>query len=223
MKKYSILLFGSSGKMGKELQLLIKSHAFFYIYKSINRSFEGVDPEQVDLVIDFSHQKSFSNVAKWSADNKKPFLSGTTGLTGSDFALLKTMSLSSSVFWSSNMSAGIYLLGLCLDILSKKSKNFNFQYSIEETHHVEKKDSPSGTALSLLSILNNNNIDSKIISNRKGGEFGLHKINIHSDQESLVLEHKAHNRSVFAKGTIQAAEFLVLQPPGLYRMENLFF
>lgn len=222
MKKYSILLFGGSGKMGKELQLLIKGHAFFSLYKSIGSSLEGVDPKKVDLVIDFSNQKSFSNIAKWSEDNQKPFLSGTTGLTSSDFALLKSLSLSTSVFWSPNMSVGIYLLGLCLDVLSKKSKDFSFQYNIEEIHHVEKKDSPSGTALGLLGILNNNDIDSKILSSRRGRELGLHRVKVTSDEESVVLEHKAHSRSVFAKGAIQVAEFLVLQPPGLYKMENLF-
>lgn len=222
MKKYSILLFGGSGKMGKELKILIQQHNFFSLYKSTNSSLDDIDASQVDLVIDFSNQKSFHNIAKWSEDNQKPFLSGTTGLTPSDFALLKTMSISIPVFWSSNMSVGIYLLSLCFGLLSKKSKAFNFQYKIEETHHVEKKDSPSGTALSLLGILNNNNLDAKVISHRKTKELGLHKVSLNSDDESITLEHQAHSRSVFAKGAMQAAEFLVVQSSGLYKMKDLF-
>ncbi|MBE8221578.1 MAG: 4-hydroxy-tetrahydrodipicolinate reductase [Bdellovibrionales bacterium] len=220
MKKYSILLFGGSGKMGKELQLLINSHNFFSLYKSTGSNLDGIDPKKIDLVIDFSNQKSFCNIIKWSKDNKKFFLSGTTGLTKLDFDLLKTSALTIPVFWSSNMSTGIYLLGLCLDLISKKSKNFN--YNIEETHHIEKKDSPSGTAINLSNILNNNNVDSKILSNRKKQELGIHKVDISSPEEGLTLEHKTYNRSLFAKGAMQAAEFLVLQQPGLYKMKNLF-
>ncbi|MBE8163041.1 MAG: hypothetical protein HAW63_03545 [Bdellovibrionaceae bacterium] len=222
MKKQSILLFGGSGKMGKELQTLIKEHAFFSLYKSPDSSLTDVDPQQVDLVIDFSHQKSFSNIAKWAENNRKAFLSGTTGLTEKDFNLLKSISLSIPVFWSANMSVGVYLLNLCLNIISKKTQGLEFKYAIEETHHVDKKDSPSGTALSLLRVLNDNNIEAKVCSNRQGKELGVHTVNLVSDEESLLLKHKAHSRRVFAKGAIRAAEFLVCQPSGLYTMENLF-
>lgn len=219
MKHYSILLFGSSGKMGKELQILIKKHSFFSLYENTDSDLKKINPSKIDLVIDFSHQKSFFKIANWAKENKKSFLSGTTGLTSDDFDLLKKMSFDVAVFWSANMSPGIYLMGLCLDLISKKTKNFN--YKISETHHTEKKDSPSGTALNLLKILNKNNIEAKIQSTRQGTEAGLHTINLSSPSEDLIFSHIAHNRCLFAKGAIKASEFIIEKKNGFYTMSDL--
>lgn len=222
MKKYSILLFGASGKMGQELQGLINNHEKFLLYKNINSLVEDVDPSEVNLVIDFSHQKSFSHIVTWATEHKKAFLSGTTGLISQDFKLLNNHALIAPAFWAANMSVGVYLLGLCIDLISKKSKALSFDYQIEETHHSGKKDSPSGTALSLLNILNNNNLEPQIISHRLGEELGKHTVSLNSLDESLVLEHRAHSRSLFAQGTVAAAQFLVNQSAGLYSMKDLF-
>lgn len=220
MKHYSILLFGSSGKMGKELQLLIKQHTFFSLCENKALDLKKINPDKVDLVIDFSHQKSFSVIAKWAKENKKSFLSGTTGLTKKDFTLLKDLSSVSAVFWSANMSPGIYLMGLCLDFVSKKTKNFD--YKISESHHKEKKDSPSGTALNLLNILKQNNIEAKMKSIRVAEEIGSHTVSLSSPEENLVFNHIARSRSLFAKGAIKASEFIVQQDNGFYTMKDLF-
>ena len=148
------------------------------------------------------------------------------------------ISLQIPIFQSSNMSYQISLISQLIAELSLKLPEANIE--IVETHHNQKKDSPSGTALLLADSINHANSHSYTyelnrmqkrekrnpkeigFSSIRGGNIvGEHSILFFSPNETLEIKHIAHSRTVFAEGAIKAAKFLVNQSIGYYTMENL--
>lgn len=136
------------------------------------------------------------------------------------------------------MSYEVTLINHIIAELSQKLPEAEIE--IVETHHDQKKDSPSGTALMLANSINkaNNGAYSYefnrmqksekrnpkeigFSSIRGGNIVGEHSVLFFSPNETLEIKHTAHSRSIFAEGSIQAAEFLVKQEAGLYTMNNL--
>ena len=100
-------------------------------------------------------------------------------------------------------------------------QDFNYESKIHETHHVEKIDSPSGTALTLkkdLDIINTKEI--AITSQRINNITGIHKINYSSFYDEIEIIHKAKNRDGFASGAIIAAEWII-KKEGIYSMNDV--
>lgn len=96
-------------------------------------------------------------------------------------------------------------------------------YTLKEIHHTHKKDAPSGTALSWKKWLGDSFLDLEIESQRMGEEVGFHQLQITGPSETIILSHKAHDRSLFAKGAYWALK-KVLEgnlPPGLFYLEDL--
>lgn len=229
--KKRILLSGATGKMGREFQSLLKNHKHFVIgaglaaetashesfpvYESVSK----VPAKDVDLIIDFSLADFFSEIVNWAQEKKLPLVSGTTGIKDSDHKLLKRYSKKIPILWSPNMSIGVAILKEALKSLSPL-EDFNFQ--VEEFHHNKKLDNPSGTALSIQMTLENT-MGRKLpppIGIRGGGIFGIHNVHVMGEEETLLFQHVALNRSVFAKGALHAAEWLVKQGPGLYNLQD---
>lgn len=122
---------------------------------------------------------------------------GTTGHDEEANKLMKKYTEYGAIFLLSNFSSGVRMIK---DFISKNKNTLeDFNVEIEETHHIHKKDSPSGTALSLSKCFNNNVV---INSKREGDVFGEHKIIISNDSEEITIIHKAKNRGLFAKGCI---------------------
>src|SRR5690606_34787756 len=103
--------------------------------------------------------------------------------------------------WASNMSMGVNVLNQMLKSL--KSIN-DYEFFIEETHHVHKKDSPSGTAITIQKHLEKaiKKKVKKVTSFREGEVFGQHKVIVKGPEETLLIQHDALNRTVFAKGAV---------------------
>ena len=89
----------------------------------------------------------------------------------------------------------------------------NWKISIEEIHHVHKKDKPSGTAKSLANSLN---YYGEITSIREGEDFGTHKIKLENDNEVMEFYHKAKSRNIFASGCLRFIDWIRSQQNGLY-------
>ena len=146
-------------------------------------------------------------------------MSGTTGLNLLQKKALKKASKTIPVFYGENMSGGIFLLTKWL----KNLFNEETEILIEDIHHKNKKDKPSGTALrlekSLPAFLKKK---VKIKSLRKGREFGTHRILIKSSEEVLILEHRALKRELFAKGALQALFFILKKEKGYYSTPDLY-
>ncbi|UXR65695.1 4-hydroxy-tetrahydrodipicolinate reductase [Bdellovibrio bacteriovorus] len=224
MKKIKIGLFGSTGRMGKEIAAVIEANPRCELSYTPLRGekWDSKKAATLDVWIDFSSPEALKDVLKKASENKTPVVCGTTGFSKKEKDLLKKYSGKIPVLWSSNMSLGVAVLNEALKSLAAIS---HFDFQIEEIHHNRKKDRPSGTAITLQENLEKA-VGKKLpeaLAIRGGGVFGVHKIFAMSDEEVLTFEHTALNRTVFAKGSVQAAEWLVKQKPGLYQIRDVLF
>ena len=172
-----------------------------------------------DVVIDFSLPDATLEIAKTCAANGIPLVSGVTGLDTSQMKALEKAATKVPVLYSANMSIGIQMLAKALEALKGAD---GFDLSIEEIHHRHKKDRPSGTA-----ILINNELKKRagreaneIVSLRGGGVIGTHRVLAISESESLVFEHTALNRTVFAHGACRAARWVLGRGPGFHSLRE---
>jgi 4-hydroxy-tetrahydrodipicolinate reductase len=213
-----VALNGASGRMGTEILRLIDAQIKFL---------EPLDPSSMaksnaDLVVDFSSPQGCVVAANWCVKNGVPLISGTTGLTTLQEKEIKLASKKIPLFWSPNMSIGLNAMAKALNVFSK---NFACgEVAIEEFHHKNKKDSPSGTAKFLERIVKGAVSKATVVSEpvgiRGGDIFGIHKVYFFGDGEWVSFEHHASGRAVFAKGAIEAGKWLVKQKPGFYGMAD---
>ena len=220
-EKIKTALSGSTGRMGTTLRELIEKSEDFEIGATANRKADSSawNPREVEGVIDFSLPPLFSKTLSWCVTHKKPFVSGTTGLSTEQKKDLKSASLLIPAFYEENMSWGIWFIKTCLAHLTGKG----LKISLEDIHHKDKKDKPSGTALSLQKALPPSMQKGiKIVSVRKGKEFGIHKLILQGEDEEVTLQHSALSRRVFATGALKALKWLSSRPPGLYSLKDIY-
>ncbi len=214
-------LSGASGRMGQSICEIVKTEKKFHIqaYHDSQNPLDTWDSNKFDVVIDFSNPKVFMNVLNWCEKNKKPLVSGTTGLGATEEKILDKASANIPVLWSPNMSLGIACFNEWLKQIPQTIKNWDIQ--ISETHHRFKKDAPSGTALFLHKTLESQNIQSpKPHSTRGGGVHGIHKVSFMGMDEILSIEHVAQDRKVFARGALNASSWILHQKPGFYQIKD---
>jgi len=171
------------------------------------------------LLIDFTLPEGTRAAAAWCAERRVPLLSGVTGLSADIQALLETTAATVPVLWSPNLSLGVNLLaelaGRAAAILPAATPVL-----IEDIHHQWKKDAPSGTALMLGGTIadehpgRDEEIEYRSI--REGEVIGVHTITFKMDGEEFDLVHRAHDRRIYASGALEAARWLIAQPPGFY-------
>ena len=226
-----VIVSGSTGRVGQELIKLIQHHTNWQLGGLINRKGYSLDPKspptplhkttaQADVVVDFSLPDHLPTLTKFCAHNKLPLVSGTTGLQAKERALLDELAQQVPLLWAANMSLGIYFLHRAVQLLNLLGDDFKF--TIQETHHIHKKDKPSGTALSLQQALQEHTGQiSPLQAHRVGEVFGTHQIQAQSENEVITLRHEALNRSVFAHGALKAAQSLYKKPAGRYKLEDL--
>ena len=248
MVKVSIV--GITGRMGTNILEIIDGYPNFEIVGGVSavknsayKIFSSFD-EMVscsDIVIDFSAPCATMKVLPSCAKYLKPIVIGTTGFSDNDIEKIKEYSKDIPIFMASNFSFGINLLNI---ILMKYSKFFDMnEYDLEilETHHRNKKDAPSGTAISLANsvaesygrtlsdFMHNNNVNAPkkdrnkigISFRRGGGVFGEHTVSFMGDFEVIDFSHRALDRKVFAYGALKATEWLLGKHKGMYSMQDL--
>jgi 4-hydroxy-tetrahydrodipicolinate reductase len=190
-----------SGKMGKTIE---KIHPIFPITRTTPRQ-----NLPCDVLIDVSSPDALEE----NLSCNRPIVIGTTG--HKNFKIIEEAAKTLPIFFAPNFSLGVALFKkIALEI----AKHFPAEIDLLETHHNQKKDAPSGTALLLSEQIPN----MKIHSIRSGAIIGEHTLIFNNSEEQIRLTHTAHTREAFAKGAIRAAYFLKSQPPGLYTMDNLF-
>ena len=175
-----------------------------------------------DILIDFSNEDFLKDIILAVEKYKKPLISGTTGFGDDIFLMMKNAAKNIPILWSSNMSVGINII---LDIAAQiaKKTDENFKIEIIEAHHKNKKDSPSGTAISIAKSLQ---FKVKEIQNigissiRAGNIVGDHNIMFIGENEIITLSHQAQNRKIFAEGAVKAAKWLLPKEPGFYAMSD---
>lgn len=175
----------------------------------------SVSPPAPDLLIDASLPSALKQNLSLALSLQKPIVVATTGLSEADRQLLEETSCQIPLFYAANFSLGMALLHkLVLDIAQYFP---SAEIDLIETHHTQKKDTPSGSALSLAKAISS----ARIHSIRSGQIIGEHEIRFNTPEERLTLSHQAHSREAFARGALTAARFLAQQSPGLYGMEEL--
>jgi len=198
--------------------------------------------KSADVLIDFTTPNSTLSNIKKAVENKTAIIIGTTGINSSQKNKIKSYSKKIPILMSSNMSLGVNLLFNLVQQTASTLKDSEYDIEIAETHHKYKIDAPSGTALSLGEFaaagrkINLNKV--KIIdrtkknTKRKKGEIGFsvtrggeiageHTVSFISANDRIDLVHKAHNRSIFVSGAIEATIFISKKKNGFFDMKDL--
>ncbi|MFW5798206.1 MAG: 4-hydroxy-tetrahydrodipicolinate reductase [Planctomycetota bacterium] len=200
-------------------------------------------PTAPDVCIDFSLAPAVPASLERCTTAGCALVLGTTGLDATMQQAVDEAAVSIALLQASNMSLGVNLL---LKVVRDVSKALGEDYDLEivETHHHNKKDSPSGTALSLAHAAaegRGQDLDEVACYGREGavgerprGEIGLHAVRagdvvgehrvlFAGGGELIEIMHRAHSREVFAKGAVRAAEWLAGKPTGRYSMSDVLF
>lgn len=214
----TLIVYGASGRMGGQVLDLAKDQGLFKQIHPVRR-FQNFS-EAGDVVIDFSLPQAMEELVQFCKNKKVPLVSGTTGLDEKHMAALKELSKTVPVLWSPNMSLGVMVITRCLREFRLLS---DWEFKISETHHIHKKDKPSGTALRLKEELERA-IGRKVNepeAERIGEVIGDHQIKAQGPFEEISIEHRATDRRIFAQGAIQAALWIVGKAPGFYSLQDL--
>ncbi len=176
-------------------------------------------PERPDLLIDFTLPEGTLAAAAWCAENKVPLLSGVTGLTPEALAALDRAAIRVPVLWSPNLSLGVNLVA-DLAFRAATVLDDDLPVFIEDIHHQWKKDAPSGTALMLgqrvAAARGGDDSRVEFASVREGEIVGEHTVTFRMEGEEFSLVHRAADRSIYARGAIDAGAWLIAQESGRY-------
>jgi 4-hydroxy-tetrahydrodipicolinate reductase len=233
-----ILLLGY-GKMGKAIEQIAVSRNHSIAGKIDSHNQEDlykIKGDAADVAIEFSQPESaFTNI-KYCLENNIPVVSGTTGWLDKKTELDTLCRMKGGAFfYASNYSVGVNLFFHFNKILARIMDSYpEYKVSMEEIHHTEKKDAPSGTAITLAEgILQQSSSkkqwvntssplegDLPIISKRIDKVSGTHTITYDSGVDSIEIKHTAHSRHGFAEGAIVAAEWLAGKK-GVFGMNDL--
>lgn len=246
----NVLISGCNGKMGQEVAQQLLKQEDFSILCGFDKSDTGDNKfpvytdlsaitEHPDIIIDFSIPEATFLVLDYANKNNIPVVIATTGFTAEQIEQIEKYSKTIPIFRSANMSYEINLMAKLVSQMAVLLPDSDIE--IVETHHNRKVDAPSGTALFLADSINKaldnsmhyeyNRHDKRqkrdkkeigIHSIRGGNIVGKHTVSFYSNDECIEISQNVESRSVFAKGAIKAADFLVHKPAGLYNMNNLF-
>lgn len=219
------------GKMGKKIEELALSYNIDVVkiidienYHEIN----NLNQTGAEVAIEFTNPTSVINNIEQCFKQNMPIVTGTTGWHDHlDNIEAMQKQYNGKLFYASNFSIGVHLFFKIATELCLIMHNYldTYHVKIEETHHAEKKDKPSGTALELLKIMTSNLcINSERITIeafRTNNIVGNHKAIFDSEIDTIILEHNAKNRIGFAIGALKAAQFLSKKEPGIYTMNHL--
>lgn len=196
------------------------------IYKNIKLTGDlTAITKNCDVIVDFTGAEASITNLKMAASAGKPCVIGATGHDSTQRAEIVAMSKIIPIVHSPNMSVGVntmwWLIGEAVKMLGKK-----YQVDIVETHHVHKKDKPSGTAKKMFEIVTSGggyelNKNVFVTSIREGEVVGDHTIIFTNPNERLEITHHAFSRAAFANGALRAAEWIVDKKPGLYDMADV--
>jgi 4-hydroxy-tetrahydrodipicolinate reductase len=221
------------GKMGKviEKNALSRGHEIV-LRKSASDGFEGL--LLADVAIDFSvPDAAVANISE-CLHNGIPIISGTTGWLDNYHEMVALCEKNEAAFiYGSNFSLGVNLFFELNERLSQLMAKYpDYKVEMEEIHHTQKLDKPSGTAISLANaIINTTDYNDWSIDNKAKDSLyidvkrienvpGTHIVSYNSDVDSIEIKHTAHNREGFALGAIIAAEWLVGKT-GVFTMKDV--
>ncbi len=191
--------------------------------------------KEADAVIDFTVPDATITHARLAANHGTALIIGTTGLSDAQEEKLKQAAEKTVIIYAANMSVGVNML---LALVEQAASRLDIDWDIEifETHHNQKIDSPSGTALALGKAARAGRNGGDFVTDRTGkrkmGDIGYaiqrggdvvgeHDVTFFNQGERITLGHKATDRRLFAKGAIRAAQWVKGKNAGLYSMRDV--
>ncbi|MEO8455446.1 MAG: 4-hydroxy-tetrahydrodipicolinate reductase [Sphingomicrobium sp.] len=223
-----ITLFAPNGKMGQAIVAAANEDPIF-----------AVDQDHGDVLVDFSAPDALQQSLDRAVSAGIPILIGTTGLDALADQRIAAAAKDVAVLRSANTSLGVALLA---EVVERAARVLGPEWDIEiaETHHRNKADAPSGTALMLGEAaargrgaalkaergrdgtgLKRDEGAIGFASLRGGTVAGDHDVLFLGPNERLILGHRAESRMIFARGALVAARFLVGKPAGVYSMRDV--
>lgn len=241
-ERLSVLVTGANGRMGRAVQRVVTEAPDMVLVGAVD---QGDDPWAVegpiDVVIDFTTPEATLGYARFAAKKGVPLVAGTTGLTAEQRAVLVDLAADVPILYAPNMSVGVNVL---LDLVARAVAALGPDWDAEvvEAHHRHKVDAPSGTALRIgEAIAAARDVElgdvgrferSGLVGARPTGEIGIqtvrggdvvgeHTVMLLGAGERLELVHRATDRSIFARGAVRAARWVVGKPAALYTMADV--
>ena len=241
MLKIALLGYGKMGKAIEQIALK-RGHEIPFIIDLHNaEDIHKIEKARVDVVIEFTHPDSFRQNMEQLIPTAVPIVTGTTGWHN-DKSMYKGLvkEHEAAFMYASNFSVGVNLLFLLNEQLAKWMNAYSdYDVFIEERHHNQKADGPSGTAISLANGIiehldRKQQWQSEKLASRppveeelsigfvRGGNIpGTHTVSYTSEIDSLSISHIAHNRTGFALGAVIAAEW-IHDKKGFFEFKELF-
>lgn len=238
-----IIINGAGGRMGRALSALAQTKGvevvaavdLFVKEEGMLSSLEEYTAE-ADCILDFSNHAGTQDLLDYALKRNFPVVIATTGHTQQELELIREAGAKVPVFYSGNMSLGIALL---TQLARQAAKMFpDADVEIVESHHNQKLDVPSGTALMLAKAVQEARPESTLLvgrhengkrtkeeigihSLRMGNTVGIHEVIVNTGTQIITLKHEAQDRSLFAEGALSAAAFITGKEPGLYCMDDI--
>ena len=229
-----LLIHGASGRMGQALLRLCAESDVCQVVAAVTRQspaqrvVEGVPffaakelsaVPAFDVAIDFSLPEGFDPILGLCVARSAALVSGTTGLSDAQRAALDAAATKIPLLWASNFSLGVAVLTELVERAATALPGWDCD--VVEAHHAQKKDAPSGTALSLGEAAIAGGAKVEYASLRAGDIVGEHTVQFTGLGERLELVHRAGNRDIFARGALHAARRIVGKPAAAYRVRDL--
>ncbi|MDZ7588800.1 MAG: 4-hydroxy-tetrahydrodipicolinate reductase [Parasphingorhabdus sp.] len=237
----SIGIIGSAGRMGAALIPAIAASGQVYGGGVDQVGDVGALAQKCDVLVDFSAPSALRDTLDACLSTATPIVIGTTGLEPEHHAMIDASAQKIALLQTGNTSLGVTMLA---QLVREAAARLGDDWDIEivEMHHRHKVDAPSGTALLLgdaaaqgrkLKLSGNSERGRDgVMGARKRGAIGFaslrggtvagdHNVIFAGEEERIELIHRAESRSIFARGAVRAAMWLVSQKPGRYTMENL--
>lgn len=239
----SLLITGKSGRMGQALLQAAAANPAVQVTATHDVG-ENLDAafQNAGCAIDFTVHSFTPQVLECALKHRSSLVIGTTGHTDEQRAMIREAAKSLPIVFASNYSVGVNTLFWLTRQASRILTQERFDIEVIEMHHRHKIDAPSGTARTLLEVLNQEtgtSYQSDVthgrvgnIGPRKPREIGMHTLRggdvvgdhtvmFAADGERVELTHKASSRMTFAAGAVRAAVWLADQPAGLYDMQDV--
>lgn len=253
-----IALPGAAGRMGQMIRSVVAEQPEFELAALsehpdnplVGSQIDGVslsaDPAALGIgaggvIVDFTHPEATLQHLAIARKTGTAMVIGTTGLKAEQEQILAEAARDIPLVYCANTSVGVTLLAqLVRQVAQQLGQDWDIE--IVETHHNQKVDAPSGTALALgraaadgrnvaLDAVRDSGRDG-MTGARKSGDIGFavmrggdiageHTVTFFGQQERIELTHRATSRSIFARGALRAAAFVASQPAGLYTMDDV--
>jgi 4-hydroxy-tetrahydrodipicolinate reductase len=227
------------GKMGQAIEAIALERGHSISFKMDVKNPEGFDPGRIpmaDVVLEFTNPEAAVDNIKAVIRSGMPVVSGTTGwLDRYQEVVEYCKQYHGGLFYATNFSPGVNLFFAMNKQLARiMAPHPEYHARIEEIHHSNKKDAPSGTALALVQgiLAENQNLKGwsadllppadqvQVTSIREGAVTGIHEVRYFSGDDLITLRHEAFSRRSLAFGAVLAAEFMH-KKTGIYSMSDL--